>query len=257
MISIVTVYNDEKILNECLLKSLKDQTVEYKLIIVDNTKGRFKSASEAHNYGGNMAKGEYIMFVHQDVDLCSKSWLEDIEDVIEDLPNLGIAGVAGVSETTRGVITNIKHGATKKLVGKNQIDKPTKVQTVDECLIIIPKSVFGILQFDEQVCDGWHLYAVDYCLSIKMLGFDAYVIPTVVYHKSPGYSFSKTYYLTLDKIITKHKRYYKKVYTTMGNWSTAYPLKLQKSLHLRKTQVSMLIEKIRGTRLRKWLKRDK
>ena len=79
MISIVCVYNNQDILNNWLLKSLKHQTVEFELITLDNTRNTFKSAAEALNYGGKKAKGKYIMFVHQDVDLSSDTWLEDVE----------------------------------------------------------------------------------------------------------------------------------------------------------------------------------
>ena len=72
MISIVCVFNDKKVLNEYLLESLKNQTAHYELILIDNTKNKFKSASEALNYGAKNANGNYLMFVHQDVYLCSK-----------------------------------------------------------------------------------------------------------------------------------------------------------------------------------------
>jgi GT2 family glycosyltransferase len=226
MISIVCVYNNKEILEDYLLKSLKNQTVKFEFIGADNTNGQFKSAAEALNQGGKKANGKYIMFVHQDVDLCSNTWLEEVEKILEKLSNLGIAGVAGKSENKTGVITNIKHDNPPRFAGKIQIKKPSKVQTVDECLTIIPKSVFNKLRFDEKVCNDWHLYAVDYCLSIKRLGFDSYVIPVFVYHKSSGYSMSEKYFITLKKVLKKHKNYYNKIYTTMGNWSTRYPLNI-------------------------------
>ena len=71
MISIICVFNDKKVLNECLLESLKNQTANYELILIDNTNRKFKSASEALNYGAKKAKGNYLMFVHQDMFLCS------------------------------------------------------------------------------------------------------------------------------------------------------------------------------------------
>jgi hypothetical protein len=37
MISVVCVYNDKEILKKYLLKSLKNQSVEYELILIDNT----------------------------------------------------------------------------------------------------------------------------------------------------------------------------------------------------------------------------
>jgi len=108
VISVVCVYNNKTILEDCLLKSLHVQTTEYELILVDNTEGRFKSASKALNFGAGNAKGKYVMFVHQDIDLCSNSWFNDIEKMLDSITNLGIAGVAGKKDE-KGVMTIIKH----------------------------------------------------------------------------------------------------------------------------------------------------
>ena len=67
MISIVCVYNNKEILNKYLIKSLESQTEDYELILLDNTQNKFNSAAKALNNGGRKAKGDYIMFVHQDV----------------------------------------------------------------------------------------------------------------------------------------------------------------------------------------------
>lgn len=81
------------------MKGLRNQTVTFELIPVDNVSGRYKSAAEALNYGGEKAHGEYIMFVHQDVYLHSDHWLENAEKVLDDISGLGIAGVAGMCST--------------------------------------------------------------------------------------------------------------------------------------------------------------
>ncbi|MBT9140006.1 MAG: hypothetical protein DDT30_00578 [Dehalococcoidia bacterium] len=253
MISVVCVYNNENILNNWLLKSLKNQTVEFELIKIDNTRNTFKSAAKALNYGGKKAKGKYIMFVHQDVDLSSNTFLEEVEKVLDELPNLGIAGVAGKKDE-KGVMTVIKHGDPPKLAGEIYIDKPTEVQTLDECLVIIPKSVFSKLQFDEKCCDSWHLYTVDYCLSQARLGLSAYVIPMFVYHKFTGASNKSRfqtilslgslpdgYYQTLGKLLKKHKNHVNRVYTTTGDWSTSYPLILQRTGFLAKGGLKLLL----------------
>ena len=77
MISVVCVYNNEKILRDYLLKSLEGQRSEFELIKIDNTQSTYRLAAEALNYGGKKARGTYIMFVHQDVDLSSHSWLKN------------------------------------------------------------------------------------------------------------------------------------------------------------------------------------
>ena len=260
MISIVCVYNNEKILNDALLKSLKNQTANYELIALDNTEGKFKSAAEALNHGGKQTNGKYIVFVHQDVELSSNSWLADAEKWLDLTDNLGIAGVAGMSdiggsneERGRNII---KHGnpATEWVWG-NPIRKPTSVQTLDECLVIIPKSVFNVLQFDEITCDAWHLYTVDYCLSAKEMGFEVYAIPMNIYHLSAGVAnqscwqvilrlgpLPSGYYKTLKKLLNKHKSSLKEIYTTCGNWDTSYPLIFQRVWYFMKEPIWPMIK---------------
>ena len=256
MISVVVVYNDKQILDKWLLKSLKNQTVNFELIALDNTKAEFKSAAEVLNYGGKKAKGKYIMFVHQDVDLCSKTWLENTEKILDSIPDLGIAGVTGMSEDGKKQNV-IKQGIPSRWLLHIPIQKPKRVQTVDECLVIIPKAIFNVLPFDETVCDDWHLYAVDYSLSLKKWNKGVYVIPILVHHMSKGAriknylqhilsfgSLPSGYYRTLPKVLKKHKKHFKRIYTTCGRWSTYYPLILQRVIILVKEAVTYLLIKI-------------
>lgn len=239
MISIVCVYNKKDVLNEFLIKSLKNQSAEYELILIDNTNGKFSSAAEALNEGGSKAKGDYIMFVHQDVDLKSDTWLEDAERMVNSLDNMGIAGVAGRSKDVECAATNIHDGIPPGPAG-TEIEKSIEAQTLDECLLLIPMKVFNKFQFDGEVCDNWHLYAVDYSLSIKRSGYNVYVIPMFLYHRSKAYSFSHEYYVTLEKLLRKHSDF-KVILTTVGDWITFVPVDLQvKFPWLKKRLVSLL-----------------
>ena len=232
MISIVCVYNDEKVLESFLLKSLQDQTAKYELILEDNTSSRFSSAAQALNHGGRNASSKYIMFVHQDIDLLSDRWLEDAERWLDTIPNLGIAGVAGMSEfgsTNKERGRNIiGHGNPEQVWSwGNPISMPDVVQTLDECLVIIPKKIFDAQGFDAITCDGWDLYAVDYCLSIKRIGRQAYAIPMFVYHGSTGH-LTERYFSVLSKVLKKHKKYFEMINTTTGSWCTSYPVNVQR-----------------------------
>ncbi|MFZ2499806.1 glycosyltransferase [Methanosarcina sp.] len=258
MISIVCVYNNKKIFSDFLLKSLSNQTAKFELIGIDNTSSEFKSAAAALNYGGKRARNKYIMFVHQDVSFLPGSWLEDTERFLDSVSNLGIAGVAGMSESGssnpergRNIIT---HGNPSEFwPWGNRIQKPEPVQTLDECLVIIPKSTFDALEFDEKTCDGWHLYAVDYCLSANEMGFGVYVLPMEVYHLSSAVSKKKfqsltgplpdDYYETLDKLIKKHRSTFKRIYTTCGDWSALFPAVFQRSYYMQRLIV--YLEKLR------------
>ena len=226
MLSIICVYNNKDLLENYLLKSLKRQSIDFELILLDNTSGKFNSAARALNSGGKKSTGQYLMFVHQDFAFDSDTWLEETEKTLNTLNNLGIAGVAGKSN--RNCISNIKTGFPPILAGTIQIKEPKRVQTLDECIIIIPKKIFEEIQFDDVICDNWHLYATDYCLTAGKAGYNSYVIPCGGYHVSPGFSFSEgNYYLTLKKLIKKHRNEHEWIYTTTGSWSTVYPLDLQ------------------------------
>jgi hypothetical protein len=98
LFSIVVIYNDKEVFENVLLKSLKSQSVKYELIAINNTEGKYTSAAKALNYGGKQATGKYIMFVHQDVELDTSTWLEDVEYILNAIPDIGIAGAVGMSE---------------------------------------------------------------------------------------------------------------------------------------------------------------
>lgn len=216
MISIVVVYNNEQALERILLSSLKNQAASFELIKLDNTAGQFKSAAEALNYGAKQANGKYIIFVHQDVELDSAEWLEKVENLLETIPDLGIAGVAGMSENGktdnergRGYISDC--GQIWKFA--NPVEKPEKVQTLDECLLIVPRSVFNKLQFDNKTFDDWHCYGADYCLSVRQKGLKAYVIPAFIYHRSVRINV-KNILRYQKRLFNKYRKNYKHIYTT-------------------------------------------
>jgi hypothetical protein len=234
MISVICVYNNRKILDDYLLKGLNDQTAESDLVLINNTAGRFSSAAKALNYGGEKATGDYLMFVHQDIDLISNTWLEDAERIMASLPSAGIAGMAGASDKHRGLYSNLKQGNPPVPAADWPVERLLEVQTLDECLMLIPKVVFDKCKFDEDVCVDWHLYSVDYCLSIKNLSYKAFVLPLPGYHRSTGYSMSKGYYTTLKRIFIKHKGRYPIIYTTMGFWNTS------KSVYLNRIDQNIL-----------------
>lgn len=240
MISIICVYNDEDIFRNWLLQSLEKQTADYELIALNNAKGGFQSAAQAYNYGVRQIKqnSNYIMFVHQDIDLLSETWLEEVEKILDQMPAFGITGVAGKTEKTNNFLTNIVHGTAPP--GKPGLPegKPVELMTVDECLFIIPRKIFNIYPLDEQLCDGWHLYAVEYCLRMKRQSLAVRLLPVVVHHKSQG-SIDREYFKSLEKVLGAYRTHYEKINTTCGQWHTRIPLRLQ-------CMQRSIMQKIRG-----------
>lgn len=220
MVSIICCYNNLSILENMLLKSLKSQDYKYELVLIDNTNNKYTSAAEALNQGADKSKGKYLVFVHQDVYFSDKSSLRKIVNYIKTLGDNAVVGVAGIVNSN-GVISNITHGKERKTVGKHRVHKPERVQTLDEVLIGTSTNVFNQLKFDEETCDNWHLYGVDFCLSGASKEFFSYVIPLELYHKSPG-NLSMGYFKTLSKVVEKHKKRYEKIYTTCSQIKTSF-----------------------------------
>ncbi len=226
MMSIICVYNNEDILEEYLIKSLNYQSEEYELILVDNRLGQFTSASSALNHGAEEANGDYFVFAHQDIYLPDKDWIKNTCKTLENLNNTGVVGVAGktIDSIVRG---NIKQGLDPVDVSPFKISTPEEALTLDECLFIIPKEVFRKHELNEDICDDWHLYCVEYVYRIKEEGYCAYLIPTNLEHRSKGASMSEGYYTTLPKL---QKKYFKKglIRTCMGDWFTFIPITIQR-----------------------------
>ncbi|OED30848.1 glycosyltransferase [Methanosphaera sp. WGK6] len=228
MMSIICVYNNIEILENYLLKSLKKQKGDYELILVDNRKNKFSNAASALNYGASKSKGEYLVFTHQDINFINENWIIDTCHKIKQLDNIGIIGVAG--KTTDSLVrSNIKQGLSPVDVSPYKLDKTELASTLDECLFIIPREIFNKYLLDEKQCPDWHLYCVDYVYNIREKGYNAYLIPTELEHRSKGASMSEGYYETLPNLQKKYKKE-KLIRTCMGDWFTFIPVNIQRRI---------------------------
>jgi len=210
MISVICVFNDDVLLEINLLNSLKRQDVNYQLILVDNRNNEFKTLTQALNYGGQKAKGEYLLFVHQDVQLHGKSWLKRAEKELGFLNDVGIGGVAGIDGNNEPVGFVIDRG----IYWGKPIQEPLPALTIDELLFIIPKKVFDICKFDEEL--KWHSYAADYCLNILSKGLKTYILPLYVSHNSFTLPILKVGSLKDDDLVLwkKYKNDFSAIYKT-------------------------------------------
>jgi hypothetical protein len=74
-ISIVCVYNDPEVREQCLDRSIDAYAgrLEIDYIAVDNTGHDYSTAGAALNHGAEMARYDVVVFVHQDVPCIDRS----------------------------------------------------------------------------------------------------------------------------------------------------------------------------------------
>jgi hypothetical protein len=215
------VYNSEPTLERYLQAGLRRQTSDYGLRLVDNRAGRFSSAAAALNEGARGVDTDYLVFVHQDVELLRDDFFRVAGAHLAQTPNLGVAGIVGA----------LGEGSKARLVGRcvqgnadakgfdPGYDRPLRVQTVDEMLLLVERAWFERLKFDPSACPGWDLYGVEYALSCAKLGREVVVMPLAVRHASWG-KLRRSYFQSLASVQSKHHDV-PMLHTTCGTWPKA------------------------------------
>jgi len=241
MLSIVSVFNDHATLQRRLLSSLARQTVPCEVIIVDNRESQFANAAAALNHGAAGATGEWIVFVHQDVELLANDWLERAETHLVALQRVGWCGIAGRSTSGRwqGILRD------RAGVFGEAFDAPVAVQTLDEVLLIHRNERGRRPYFDRQV-PGWHAYGVEACCSAMRRGLVNYVLPLPIWHDSQSTNLAGLK-LSHGYVWKKHRDAFSWIYTTCGvlphsyGWSGSY----RASTFLKRLKDSQYVDWIR------------
>ncbi|MBR5877619.1 MAG: hypothetical protein IKZ11_03545 [Alistipes sp.] len=187
------------------------QTVglEHEMIVRDNrTDG--KGICRVYNECAELAQGEYLCFVHEDVAFCTPEWGKKI--------------VAKLSETDCGVIgfagSTVKYGlrygwqGIRRYTRKNYIastpTKPGSLRTsadgqdfaevicLDGMCLCVRRDVWERVRFDEESFSGFHSYDTDFTTAVCHAGYKNYVSYSVlVEHRSLG-SFSRAWYKSVE-----------------------------------------------------------
>ena len=79
-----------------------------------------------------------------------------------------------------------------------------EVETLDECCIAIQATVWRQLKFNEEICDGWHLYVVELCLRASGQGVLIASGKFDIKHLSTG-TVDEQYMNTFKKLLVIYK----------------------------------------------------
>ena len=226
-IAIVSVFNNLELVEQ-MISTAKETCGQYKcqFFAIDNRDNkRFSSAAAAYNsFLDNMPDVDVIIFCHQDI-LFLKDTIKNIYSLCEAQPNtlFGSAGVLNHRVDKGRIISSmsmIQEGWCYTTLKKGTTQD---VFALDECLICGNRELFTNLRFDEDVCDGWHLYAVELSLQCQVKGLKVKVFDADIVHLSGGVQ-GKDFYSCEKKLARKYRKYYPLINYTCG-WTYTDPLR--------------------------------
>ena len=201
MISIVCCYNKLHEFNK-MLESLKNQDVAYEIIAVNNVENEFRSAADALNWGAKRANGDILVFLHQDIIFLKTDSLRRFTDTLSICKNkCCVVGLFGAARQKKGFATEYE------------------IQdTLDECCVAMSRATWEKYPFNNQLCNGWHLYVVEQCIRIREAGGQVISGHFDIQHISTG-NVDEKYMETFKQLLIRYKNE-QKICTTCKSMPT-------------------------------------
>ena len=182
-ISIICVFNDARVVRQCLESSIerhRSEVHDLDCVLIDNRDGAFPTAGAAFNAAARRARHDHLVFVHQDVVLHSLAALERAALALEADHRIGLAGAIGIDRGGR-LVGRVRDRVV--LLGEHT-DQPVDVDAVDEVLFIVPRRVLEREPLSEEPTLAWHAYAVEYGLRLRQAGLRVCAVDVPLTHNS-------------------------------------------------------------------------
>ena len=181
--------------------------VDFELLSRDNTIDPLPLA-KVYNLLAAKAKGDCLLFIHEDAGFISSGWGEIIEKKLSD-KDCGLIGFAGgkvVADAPGGwnvapefCIWHFRECGIDMSLNHNPDADFTPVAAIDGYAFFVRREVWKEIPFDEKALRGFHCYDVDYSLSVGRK-YRNYVCENIyTYHDSPG-NFGKDWTLATGDI---------------------------------------------------------
>jgi hypothetical protein len=138
---------------------------------------------------------DILVFCEEDVNIVDNYFMEKINMVFDQKPNVSIVGVLGTTEINQNVewwmnnqdklrghiLQNTGEGSNKaQHLIKGQIGFHENVVAIDRCIMMVRASVIKNIKFDEDICQD-ELFNIDFCVQALQQGHSIAVADILVY----------------------------------------------------------------------------
>ncbi|HEX5127108.1 MAG TPA: glycosyltransferase [Rhodocyclaceae bacterium] len=174
------------------------------------------SLCEGYNRGIAVARGDILVFSHDDILILDENFADKVEARLgDDFQVLGFAGSAQLTDGywwasgpqhMRGAIAHAAPGDRKIslfVYGVNEAHTE-RVQALDGLCLIAQRRVVEKLRFDAETFDGFHLYDLDFTFSAAQTGFNVGAMTDIpIIHMSSG-GFDTVWQAYRERFLEKH-----------------------------------------------------
>jgi tetratricopeptide (TPR) repeat protein len=173
-----------------------------------------RSMAEALNRGGDRARGEWLVFCHDDISFVAADFAARLKACLEHHDLVGVAGttrIAGPSITWAGAphvhgwITHVRpDGVLRPSIAGARTGVITGAEGLDGVFLAMRRATFERVRFDAATFDGWHGYDLDFSLRAARAGLScAIATDLTLTHASYG-SFDQAYAHYAQAFCAKH-----------------------------------------------------
>lgn len=197
--------------------------VECEIIDIQN-KGLY-SIAVAYNKGLQLAKFDYVCFVHEDVEFKTKNWGKNLIDKYNSDNTIGLIGVVGTSLLLKyatgwhqsglvnpyligHIIQGRNSWTDSNYLSFNNSDTTTwkEAAAIDGVFMFARRSLVASNQFNEKIINNFHGYDLYLSLKTREAGYKIFISGNpILYHCSLG-QITKKWFLANNKILKESKQ---------------------------------------------------
>ena len=173
-----------------------------------------KSLCEGYNRGVSKARGDVLVFSHDDIEIVSPDFAARLLRHLQSFDLLGVAGTTRLVDagwTSAGWPHVHGHIARRDspenyscyVVGIHA-ETVAQVRAVDGVLFAIRRRVLDKVRFDEASFDGWHMYDIDFSFAAYLAGFSLAVCNDIVLLHASGGDFGEAWQRAAERFRQKY-----------------------------------------------------
>jgi GT2 family glycosyltransferase len=179
-----------------------------------------RSLAEGYNRAARKARGEVLLFSHDDVEIVSSDLAPAI---VRAIKTLDVIGVVGTSKVLSGYWPAAGHpflhgwlaqpapvgqdGSQRFYVGVFGVDGALTagLQGLDGMFFVARRAVVEAVPFDEHTFDGFHGYDLDFSFAAHLAGFSVGTSAEIAVIHSSGGSFGEAWQRYANRFAEKHR----------------------------------------------------